>query len=90
MWLTNERRYAAECRTHGTVHHQAAQEGTELSQVFGMKFDDLIVAAVIMTVIETLARRDLVVHAVESHSNRDDDGGYRQRIEKSRQESRHE
>ena len=80
--FTNERGHATECRTHGTVHHQAAQERAEAFEILTMQLDHLVIGGWIVVMIELLAGCHLVVDAKETRRDRDDDSGNRQRIEK--------
>jgi len=70
------------------MHHQVAQEATELLEVFTVKFAHFIIGRIVMAVVIAFARRGLVIDAVETFRNRDDDRGDRQRIQERRQYGR--
>ena len=72
----------AERGAHGAMHEQVAQKRSKGLQVRAVDIGDGLVFAVFVVITESLAGGYPVVHAVEIDCHADDDGGYRQRIEK--------
>ena len=79
---------AAQGGAYGGVHQQAAQEGAETAQVFPVQILHRGVVAVVVFLLEGLARGHLVVDAEEAGAHRDHHRGHGQRVQERGQEGR--
>ncbi|MNZ73939.1 hypothetical protein D3C78_923730 [compost metagenome] len=67
------------------MHQQAAQERAKLLQIIALQLGDVLIAVQVRVLARVIARGDAVVHRVETDCGADDNGGYRQGIEKRRE-----
>ena len=87
LGLAHHGRHATQGSTDGTMHQQATQERPEIFQVFPVQFDHFFVAVgIVVGVLIALAGSHPVINSIETHGNRDNNGRYRQGIQKSRQQ----
>ena len=64
------------------MHHERTQETAKFNEILTREFANLAVFAVIVIIGIGLAGGDLVIDEVEAFGDGDDDGGYREGVEK--------